>query len=98
MSEENKSLSTEERITELENRVAKLEKIEKDRKTKRIIVICIKLAFYIGIIIAMYLLFKKIMPVYNQVNDIRNAFGGGSSSSLDLNNYDLNGLLNGLFN
>ena len=73
-------MSTEEKIKNLEERVAKLEKIEKDRRRRKIIAICIKVVFYLAIIIAMIVMMSKLKTYYDQLTNLKNL---GSNFNLD---------------
>ena len=92
-----KPLSTEEKINELEARIAALEKIEKDRRRRKIIAICVKVVFYLIMIIAMVILALKLKTYYDQLTKLNGLtnfnLNGSSFEGLDINNY-----LQGLFN
>ena len=92
------TMSNEEKIIELEKRVAALEKIEKDRRTRKIIVICIKLFFYIALIIALIVMAFKLKSYFDQLNNIKNLGNNFNLNSDTLKDFDINNYLNGLFN
>ncbi len=92
------TMSTEEKIKNLEERVAKLEKIEKDRRTRKIIAICIKVVFYLAIIIAMVILMSKLKTYYDSLSNLRNLGNGFNFDSSSLEGLDINNYLQGLFN
>jgi len=92
------TMSNEEKIIELEKRVAALEKIEKDRRTRKIIVICIKLFFYIALIIALIVMAFKLKTYFDQLNNIKNLGNNFNLNSDTLKDFDINNYLNGLFN
>lgn len=87
-------MSTDEKIKNLEERVAKLEKIEKDRRTRKIIFICLKVFFYLAIIAVMVILMLKLKSYYDQLTNLKNFDFSGTS----LENFDLSNYFQGLFN
>ena len=89
-------MSSEERIKNLEERVAKLEKIEKDRKTRRIIMICIKLFFYLAIIIAMVVLMLKLKTYYDTLTNLKNLGSGFNLDTSSLSDFDITNYFQGL--
>ena len=85
-------MSNEEKIKELEERVAKLEKIERDRKTRAIIKICFKIICFIVIVIMCYKLYLYIKPYVQKVDEFKEFednlnIRNGSLSDFDLNKY-----------
>ena len=87
-------MSTEEKIKNLEERVAHLEKIERDRRTRKIIMICLKVAFYLIIFGIMIFLLLKLKTYYDQLNNLKNF----DFSNTSLGDFDLSNYFQGLFN
>lgn len=73
-------MSNEERINDLEERLVKLEIIEKRRKIRNIIILCIYAAIVVGLITLLIVFYQKIKPYKDQLDSIRNF---GSSSKTD---------------
>ena len=95
MNEEVKS--SEERIQELEKRVATLEAIEKRRKVKMIIGIALRVVMFIIIIITIIKLYLYVKPYFeqlSQLSDFKNSLNlnGNDLKNFDLSNFDLNSL------
>ena len=95
MNEEVKS--SEERIQELEKRVATLEAIEKRRKVKMIIGIALRVVMFIIIIITIIKLYLYVKPYFeqlSQLNDFKNSLNLNSDGlkNFDISNFDLNSL------
>lgn len=93
-----KQSETDKKIEELEQRILKLEQIEKKRRTMKIISICIKAFVYLIMLILLIELFIFVKPYFDQLsglNDLKNNFNlnGDNSGNIDLNQY-LEGLLN----
>ena len=93
-----KQSETDKKIEELEQRILKLEQIEKKRRTMKIISICIKAFVYLIMLILLVKLFIFVKPYFDQLsglNDLKNNFNlnGDNSCNIDLNQY-LEGLLN----
>ena len=89
--------SSEERIQELEKRVATLEAIEKRRKVKMIIGIALRVVMFIIIIITIIKLYLYVKPYFeqlSQLNDFKNSLNlnGNDLKNFDLSNFDLNSL------
>ena len=86
-------MNYEEKIAELEERIAKLEKIEKKRKTKMIISLCVKLVVFIVILILAYKLYLYVKPYFSTLNELYEF-----KNSLNLNGGGLGGFdINSLF-
>lgn len=89
--------SSEERIQELEKRVATLEAIEKRRKVKMIIGIALRVVMFIIIIITIIKLYLYVKPYFeqlSQLSDFKNSLNlnGNDLKNFDLSNFDLNSL------
>ena len=95
MNEEVKS--SEERIQELEKRVAALEAIEKRRKIKMIIGIAIRVVIFIIIIVAIIKLYLYVKPYFEQLSQLSNFknslnLNSDGLKNFDISNFDLNSL------
>ena len=95
--ENTKVMTTDDKIKELEERIAKLEAIEKKRRTKKIIEICVKLVFYgivIAVLVVLVLKLKSYFDYFSGLKDLGSNLGFDTSS---LKDFDLGGLFGGLF-
>lgn len=87
--------SLEEKISMLEEKVDKLERIEKRRQRIKWIKIGFKLAAYITIIVLVYLGYRYLKRNYLDPYD---NFRNGISTKIDgVKNYDYSSIINGLF-
>ena len=97
--DEIKQSETDKKIEELEQRILKLEQIEKKRRTMKIISICVKAFVYLIMLILLVKLFIFVKPYFDQLtglSNLKNSFnmnGDNSNNNIDLNKY-LEGLLN----
>ena len=90
-------MTTDEKIKALEERVAALEAIEKKRRIRKIISICVKVVFYgimLAILIILVLKLKSYLDYFSGLKNLGNGFGFDTSS---LKDYDLGNLFGGLF-
>lgn len=84
-----------EKVRLLEEKVAKLESEEKKRKRKKYIKIGLKIAYYLGIIIILYIGYRYLKVNYLDPYD---NFKNSVNEKLDdIKNYDYKSLLDGLF-
>ena len=65
-------MNYEEKINDLETRLVKLEKIEKRRKIKSIIVLSIYGVIVVGLIILAFVFYSKIKPYKEKIDSLRN--------------------------
>ena len=70
-------MTKDEKIAELESRVEKLEKIERNRKIRNIILLCIYGVIVAGLIIILVIFYQKIKPYKEDLDNLRN-FGNNS--------------------
>ena len=86
-------MNYDEKIMELENRISKLEKIEKDRRVKKFIGIIFKMIVFALVILSSYKLYLFVRPYFDQFKDIRNTTSGIDFSSETIKD-GLNSILN----
>ncbi len=87
--------SLQEKVNLLEERLSKLEKIEKRRQTLKWIKIIVKVVLYVAIIASIYFGYRYIKRNYLDPYD---NFRNGLSSKIDgIKDYDYGSLINGLF-
>ena len=67
---ETKVLSVNEKLDNLEKRVVALEKIEHRRKIKNIIIFCIYMVFFIGVVIGGFILYNKFKPYVDKIDSM----------------------------
>ena len=96
-------MKLEERIDELESRLVKLEKVEKRRKIKSIIILCIYGAIVLCIIAVVWFLYVKIKPYKDQLDSLKNIGSGLKSDTIiggdsGLSDFDFSDFFGGLFN
>ncbi len=93
-------MNLEEKVNELETRIAKLEKIERDRRTRKIIMIVVKIVIYLMIIGSMLFLLSKLKVYYDQVTNLKDTFNlnGKSLDNFNLKDYNISDYFNSLFN
>ena len=65
-------MNYEDKINELENRLIKLEKVERRRKIKNIIVLSIYGIIVISIIVIIGVLYMKIKPYKEKIDNLKN--------------------------
>ncbi len=87
-------MTNEEKIAILEQRISKLETIEKNRRTRNIIYITIKVVCFIVMLVIMFSLYLMIKPYFDDLNQIKDI-----NNNLNLHdNIDLNEFLEQYFN
>ncbi len=87
-------MSNEEKIAILEQRISKLEKIEKNRKIRNIIYITIKVICFIVMLVIIFNLYLMVKPYFEDLSQIKDI-----KDELNINNdIDLNEFLKQYFN
>ena len=76
-------MSNEEKIQELESRLEKLEKIERRRRIKNIIVLCIYGAIVLTIIVTMIVVYYKLKPYKQKLDNLKNLTGSKIDDIVD---------------
>ncbi len=70
-------MNKDEKIKELESRIEKLENIEKRRKIKNIVILCIYSALVVALVVILIVFYQKIKPYKDQIDSLKN-FGSNS--------------------
>ncbi len=87
-------MSNEEKIAILEQRISKLEKIEKNRKIRNIIYITIRVICFIVMLVIIFNLYLMVKPYFEDLSQIKDI-----KDELNINNdIDLNEFLKQYFN
>ena len=65
-------MTKDEKIAELESRIEKLEKIERNRKIRNIILLCIYGVIVIGLVVVLFVFYQKIKPYKEDLDNLKN--------------------------
>lgn len=82
----NEKMTLEQKVADLEQRLVVLEKVEKRRKIKNIIIFSFYGLMIISMIIIVIMLYNKLKP-YRETNDLLRDYFGNSDTSYDLDDY-----------
>ena len=64
-------MTSEEKIKDLETRIEKLEKIERRRKIRNIIILCIYGVVVLTIVVSLIVLYNKLKPYKEKIDNLK---------------------------
>ena len=91
-------MNYEEKINELENRIVELEKIEKRRRIKNIIIYSLYGAIILSTIIIVCVIYYKLKPYKDELDSLKNFGSGLKSDTIIDGSNDYNDFFNYFFN